>query len=257
MRRAVVAVAGLVMLCEAPALAVEGWKLDDDTVAVRDQRAGEEGSASPGGATGGSEVPLYVYWKVGWTDAGFCRERHVTTDQGLAEAYAYALQRQLAAANASGNTNPCPPGTPTVPVLTPDLLARDFWDVRILPKPALRIAPDYAVTGKPVYLQIVTEQAKRFDVPDPLGPPIGIEATSRFVVDWGDGTVEETTTLGGPWPDGDLTHVYTTSSDATTIRVTQRWSASWRAGAQQGTLDTLQTDGAVTFRVTQVQAVRS
>jgi hypothetical protein len=185
--------------------------------------------------------------------------RRVTTDPNLAAAYTYALHRQFAAGNAPGNADVCPPGTPVAPpgtVASPDQVARDFWDVRLLPRPTLRMAPDYAVTGKRAYLQIDSDRSRHFDVPNPLGPPISIEAISRYVVDWGDGTVETTTSAGGPWPDGDLTHVYTTSAPARTIRVAQQWSATWAAGGQQGVLDNLLTSGTLTFRVTQVQAVR-
>ena len=120
------------------------------------------------------------------------------------------------------------------------------------------MSPDYAITGKPVYLQITGDQTRQFDVPNPFGPPITIEATSRYVVDWGDGQPPTaTTSTGGPWPSGDLTHAYATATEARTITVAQHWSATWRAGDQQGTLDTLRTDGALTFRVTQVQAVRN
>jgi hypothetical protein len=233
---------------------VDAWRVREDGIGVSDHQPGVDGNEV--GSGGGAGRQVYVYWAIGWTGDRFCRERHVTTDPDLAAAYRYALQRQFAGGNAVGTTQDCPPGTPTTPVLTPDLLARDFWDVRILPIPALRIVPDYAVTGKPVYLQVLSERDKHFDVPDPLGAPIGIEATSVYVVDWGDGTVETTTSNGGPWPDGDVNHVYTTSNPARTISVRQQWSATWRAGDQQGALNTLQTSAALTLRVTQVQAVR-
>jgi hypothetical protein len=196
---------------------------------------------------------------VGWDGTRFCRQRRYTTDPDLAAAYNFGVHRQFAGANAPGGAAECPatpgpPGSAAVP--SPDQLAREFWDVRILPAPSLGMAPDYAVTGKRVYLEIGGDGSKHFDVPDPLGPPISIEATSHYAVDWGDGAVETTASRGGPWPDGDVTHVYTTSADARTIRVRQVWSATWSAGGQQGALDSLHTDAALTFRVTQVQAVR-
>jgi hypothetical protein len=242
-------------LSAVPVGAVEGWNYGGNGIGVSDHQPGDAGGSGNASA-GGSAPRLYVYWSIGWTDAGFCRQRHVTTDPDLAAAYNYALQQQLAAANAQGGTALCPAGIPAAPAPTPDLLAQDFWDVRILPVPKPTMSPNYAVTGKAVYLQIDGERAKRFEVPDPFGPPIAIEATSRYVVDWGDGTVETTTSSGGAWPDGDVTHVYTTSAESRTIRVAQQWSATWQAGPQQGVLTNLQTAGALTFRVTQVQAVR-
>jgi hypothetical protein len=230
---------------------------NNSSVVTTDHKPGEAGEAGGGGSSGVSAPRLYVYWSIGWTDAGFCRQRHLTTDPDLAAAYNYALQQQLAAANAQGSTALCPAGTPDAPPNpTPDMLAQDFWDVRLLPAPKPTMSPNYAVTGKPVYLQIDGERAKHFDVADPFGPPIAIEATSRYVVDWGDGTVETTTSSGGRWPGGDLRHVYTTSAESRTIRVAQQWSATWQAGTQQGGLNNLQTAGTLTFTVTQVQAVR-
>ena len=82
-------------------------------------------------------------------------------------------------------------------------------------------------------------------------------ATSRYVVDWGDGTVTETTSQGGPYPNGDVTHVYGDQADSITIRVQQRWSATWSAGGPPAALDPLQTAAALSFRVVQVQAVRN
>src|SRR5581483_10567136 len=122
----------------------------------------------------------------------------------------------------------------------------------------LTIVPGYGITWKPVYLQTTSDQTRHFDVPDPLGPPVAIEATSDYIVDWGDGTPPETTTTrGGAWPTGTLTHVYTTTNATQVVHVTERWSATWSAGEQRGTLQNLRTESTLTFRVTQVQAVRN
>jgi len=183
----------------------------------------------------------------------------VTTDADLAAAYNFALHHEFAAGNAAGSAAECP-ATPTGGAAPapppPDVLARDFWDVRLLPHPTLKIDPDYAVTGKRVYLQIQSDRTRHFDVADPLGPAIGIDATSTYLIDWGDGTTDTATSNGGPWPDGDVSHVYTTANPAQTIKVAQQWTATWRAGDQQGALDNLRTDGSLTFRVVEVQAVR-
>lgn len=242
------------------AAGVTAWQYSGDGVAVRDHVGGGAPNAVADGSHDASTPrALYSYWRVGWNGDLFCRERRVTTDPDLAAAWNYALQRQFAGGNAEGNAAACPEGAveALAAMPTPDELARDFWDVRILPAPTLTMAPDYAVTGKRVYLEITGEQRKHFDIPNPIGPAIGIDTTSRYIVDWGDGTVESTASQGGSWPDGDVTHVYTTSAPARTIRVQQQWSATWRAGDQQGALDNLQTSATLTFRVTQVQAVRS
>src|SRR5919109_894506 len=77
--------------------------------------------------------------------------------------------------------------------------------------------------------------------------------------DWADGTPPTTTTSrGGPWPDGDVTHVYTDAHTAVTIRVVQLWSATWTAGpTAAGTLEQLRTEGELTIRVDQLQPVRN
>jgi len=268
--RAAVAIAVVVttiVIGSAPVAAkVTVWESGVGEVGVSDHRGGSPGGPgsggtgpSGGGGGGGGTVRTYAYWTVGWNVDRFCRQLLYTTDPEVAAAYDFAYKRRFAGGNADGSADICPAGTdPLAPLAlpTPDQIARDFWTVRILPAPTLHMSPDYAVTGKTVYLEIDGEQHKRFDIPNPIGPAIAIETTSRYVVDWGDGTVTTTASQGGPWPDGDVTHVYTTSSPARTIRVTQQWSATWRAGDQQGDLDTLRTDGTLTFRVTQVQAVR-
>ena len=247
----------VIFLCVGSATAAEVDNYGQGTVVVTDHTPGASGDTRSAAGNVG-DLQYYAFYMLGWTGDRWCRIRRVTTDAELAAAYNYRLQREFASGNAPGNADECPSNAVPVPVLpTPDVLARDFWDVRILPAPQLHMSPDYAVTGKPVYLEIGGDQSLHFDVPNPIGPAIAIDTASRYLVDWGDGTVETTTSRGGPWPDGDLTHVYTTSAPERTIRVTQQWSATWRAGPDQGALDTLQTGGQLAFRVTQVQAVRN
>ncbi|MBW3615720.1 MAG: hypothetical protein KY439_10500, partial [Actinobacteria bacterium] len=77
-------------------------------------------------------------------------------------------------------------------------------------------------------------------------------------VDWGDGTVERNIRRrGGPWPEGDITHVYT-HVGTYTVTVTQRWTATWRVGSQQGVIaDRLVTTGSLPIEARQLQAVRN
>ena len=127
----------------------------------------------------------------------------------------------------------------------------------MLPSPVLRTAPDHAITGKLVYLEIGGAREQRFDVANPLGDDVVVTATSRYVVDWGDGTTDRTSSQGGPWPHGDVTHTYTHKSPAATITVTQLWSARWTAGGAAGDLDDLRTTSTLGLRVTDLQAVRN
>ena len=165
-------------------------------------------------------------------------------------------------ANANGSVKAeCPdPAAPVgrTPAQVADEAARSFWDVRILPDPVLKVVPGYALTGKPVYLQIDGTREQRFEVANPLGADVAITAQSHYEVDWGDGSPRTTTrSNGGPWPDGDVTHTYTHVSPATTITVTQVWSATWTAGEASGNLRGLRTTGTLTMPVMQVQAVRN
>lgn len=250
------------LLIGRPAWASGIDSFNNDSIITSDERPGEPGWAGESGpASPGPSRQLYSYWAIGWDGDRFCRVLRSTTDAALAESYTFAFKHSLAAANALGSSAECPPNaTLTAPPAAPNpgTVARDFWDVRILPVPALTIVPGYAITGKPIYLQITSDQARHFDVPDPLGPPVAIEATSDYIVDWGDGTPPETTTSrGGAWPTGTLTHSYTTTNPTQPIRVAERWSATWSAGDQRGTLDNLRTESTLTFTVTQVQAVRN
>jgi hypothetical protein len=260
-RRLSVAILGMALWSiVGPAWAAQVQGQDQGAITVTDATPGNAGSVSAPSALAGPVRPLYAYWAIGWDGDHFCRVRRVTADPDIANGYSLALQHSFASVNADGSSADCPavPGATAPAPPSPDTLARAFWDVRLLPAPTLTIVPGYAITGKPVYLQIGGERTKHFDVPDPLGPPVSIDATADYVVDWGDGSPLQTTTSpGGPWPHGDLTHTYTTLNRHQTIRVAQRWSATWSAGDQRGTLDNLRTDGALTFEVTQVQAVRN
>lgn len=84
-----------------------------------------------------------------------------------------------------------------------------------------RHAPDYAMPGQPGYLEIRGPQTVTIAC---LGETI--TATARYVVHWGDGTETATTSRGGPWPDGDLTHSYT-DAGAVTIVVEAYWTGMW------------------------------
>ncbi len=102
--------------------------------------------------------------------------------------------------------------------------------------------------------------AGRRRVDNPIGDDVTITATSWYVIDWGDPTyptTDVTRSHGGPYPDGDVTHVYTQTATRTQIKVMQRWTATWRAGAGTGTLEQLTTEAPpLDLEVRQLQAVR-
>jgi len=127
-----------------------------------------------------------------------------------------------------------------------------------LGSPAPRIQPGRAISGKTAFLEIGGAGPRSFDMADPLGGPgAHVDARPTYRVDWGDGTVIETSSNGGPWPHGDVTHVYQRSGHYDVI-VTARWTAQWSgANGERGDLNGLTTEGRIArFPVTEVQAVR-
>lgn len=257
-----VLILGLV-LATAQGPQVRGF--DTGGVAITDHASGREGEAGrSGGTTAERSAPnqrVYAYWAIVYLPEGFCRQRRFTTDPDEARAFNYVYDRRSAEANELANLSLCPtePGAaaPAPQPPSPGELARDFWDVRHLPAPEPKVVPGYAVVGKRVYLELAGRPRTSFDVPNPIGPQVRIDATSRYVVDWDDGTTTTTASQGGPWPHGDVTHVYDTARPRVTIRVTQVWSATWTAGPAGGGLDDLRTAGEVTLAVEQVQPVRN
>ena len=267
MRRKLIALLAIVgVLVPTTARAQDGGPTVEGTdvngIAVTHKAPGTDGSpggdgVGPGGGTPGP--PVYQYYAIDWggPNGGMCVVSAYTMDPTLAASYTHSpaeLESALAAQGFPGVTM-CPPRAAAAQPPDPGTLARDFYTGRVLPSPTLKVVPDYGIVGAKVYLQIGGENAKRFDVADPLGAPIAIDATSSYHVDWGDGSSTDTSSHGGPYPDGDVTHVYTHDAPAITIRVTQGWTASWKSGAAGGTLPPLSTTGDLRFRVEQVQAV--
>lgn len=204
-------------------------------------------------------LPRSFYWDLEWLpNDQFCLRRRSTTNKAVADGAADARwYRSFATAN-GGTYTECPATAPPERRPRPDTAddaARQFWDVRILPDPGLKVVPDYAITGKTMFLQITGPAQQRFQVDNPLGDDVTVTATSRYVVAWGDGTTTTTSSQGGPWPDGDVTHTYTDVTPGALITVTQVWSAHWTAGSDAGDLADLRTAGTLTLPVTQLQAV--
>ena len=153
---------------------------------------------------------------------------------------------------------PCPqqPRARVLP-LSPVQLAERFWYTARLPTPKPTSRPDYAVTGKPTYLQAGdTNQPPAWTRPTPLGP-LRITAHGTYTVNWGDSTTPTGpyATTGGPYPTGLITHTYDTVGTPT-ITVREDWTATWTIGTAGGTLTNLHTTGTLPdFDVRQIQAV--
>ena len=142
--------------------------------------------------------------------------------------------------------------------LAPSTAAALIWEDSVeLPDPELQIKPGHAITGKAAYLEITSPRTVRTTT-TAFGHEVDLTVASVLDIDWGDGTVERNVTRqGGPWPTGDITHVYTDTNAATPVHVTQRWKASWRVGNLTGVIDDqLFTESTLQLPVRELQAVR-
>lgn len=128
--------------------------------------------------------------------------------------------------------------------------------VRPPPPTPLRVAPGKAATGLLAYLEIGGDPAPTETLDNPIGPDVVITMTPRYVVRWGDGATTTTTSQGGPYPSGDVTHTYL-DEGTVTITVEAYWTATWRAGGAGGELPELAepTSAALDLPVEQYQAV--
>lgn len=149
------------------------------------------------------------------------------------------------------------PGCPgTAPVEVAFAFVREI----VPPGPDPWVAPGYALTGKPAFLETraPTRAPVRYDTP--LGP---LEVTLRateFAVDWGDRSTTDDGPFpapGRPWPDGTARHTYT-DADRYDVVVTQVWNAEWRLAGETGTVNGLTSVGRLdAFEARQLQAVRN
>ncbi|MGH3850520.1 MAG: hypothetical protein ACRDRT_12600 [Pseudonocardiaceae bacterium] len=152
----------------------------------------------------------------------------------------------------------CPTAVPEKP--DPEETAIDVLERFPLPAPKPFIAPGRAITGLRAFLE------PRLEAPFIAGHPsyagtrstalgdMAVEATAVFYVDWGDETTGPHAGPGGPWPKGNISHVWTDQGPVDVV-VTAEWTVHWRMGTDTGTL-TVPTEGTITaFPVGQLQAV--
>ena len=149
-----------------------------------------------------------------------------------------------------GGRVPAPPPQPSV------IAEQTIVDLP-LPEPAPQIDPGYAIAGLRVFLETGNSTSHDFGSIDTVLGPLSVTATSTYTVDWGDGTTTGPhASAGGPYPDGDVTHLYQ-SATTVDVTVTQNWTASWSLAGQSGTVTGLVTSGVIDgFVVRQVQAAR-
>ncbi len=172
------------------------------------------------------------------------------------------IYMEMAALDWARSTTPrCGASMPPPAVPSPGAAAQMVWrDQMKLPPPEPYIAPGKAITGLRAFMEIRGPRTvtQTFNV---FGYALTITATaSSYDVDWGDGSWSRgVTSSGGPWPSGDVRHVYTTQGTYT-VRVLERWTGTWSvAGGGGGSVDgALSSEGRIdAFPVVQVQAVRN
>jgi len=144
----------------------------------------------------------------------------------------------------------------------PTAAARDFVRSIPLPTPELTIAPGFALTGQPAYLEVAGQDS--FTVNGAIPGFGALDASlhpTAIVVDWGDGTTETVTDgrTGAAWdgPAGQqILHTYVHARDDVTVTVQVLWEATWSVGGFTGTVSDLQAVGELGLEVRSLRSVR-
>jgi hypothetical protein len=227
---------------------------------------GAGGSEGPGTGTGVSWTPpadweLVEYREPAYEDDGTPCIRIINQwmPPDRAEQHrlygSYAWFRWYDRITADGTTMDACTNTPDQPAVDPEMVRQMI--VSQLPLPAPSIDPGRAITGLRSYLDIGAPTT--FSEPidgDVLPVRVNIDASAEYRVDWGDGTVETYRSSGGSYPDGDITHVYTSAGDHTVV-VTPIWTVSWNGGGLEVTFSAELVPSTVELPVGEVQSVRT
>jgi hypothetical protein len=150
---------------------------------------------------------------------------------------------------------PCP-GTATPPPPSATLIAQAWVQSAHLPSPGLFIAPGHAVTGLTAYLQITAHAPWTATFSDPIRDDTITASCSGagFDIEWGDGDRTSTASTGGPYPNGDVTHVYRNAAAQLTLDVTEHWSCAWSDQVgDSGTIAGLSSAGTLALEVREIQ----
>jgi len=148
--------------------------------------------------------------------------------------------------------------TPGPPAPTAADIAMSWSQSSTLPNPRLRVQPGFAVTGLTAYLEIGTPSPLTIAIPDPVRhDTISISCGHiSFDVNWGDGSpIQQTSSTGGPYPDGEVNHVYQQAAPSYTIAVTEHWGCRWSDPlGNGGTLTDLRSAGQLPIEVREIQS---
>ncbi|MGH9155508.1 MAG: hypothetical protein ACRD1K_06690 [Acidimicrobiales bacterium] len=142
----------------------------------------------------------------------------------------------------------------------PEEVAIEVLERFPLPAPRPYIAPGRAITGLRAFLEpnldtpVVAGLATYSGTRETALGEQNLQAVATYMVDWGDERTGPHRGPGGPWPDGNLSYVWTDMGTYDVV-VTVNWQVAWRMGPDTGRL-TVSTVGTIAdFPVTQVQAV--
>lgn len=129
--------------------------------------------------------------------------------------------------------------------------------VHTLDTPQPYVAPGYAITGLPAYLEVGAPTS--FDQTlSALGIAVRVWGEADYHVDWGDGRqVLYERDNGAPYPHGNLRHTYAEVADPRTITVTGIWTLNWSARGQTVSGIRLELTETYDLPVRQLQAVRT
>ena len=131
---------------------------------------------------------------------------------------------------------PCPPGAATE-VITPEGWVISFLEREAPDRPEPQFIPTAGLTGERMYLVTVAPTTWIHEVADTPFGPLTIDGSALVTVDWGDDSpIDVHTVPGTAWPDGEITHVWT-STGTYDITVTYDWDLNWSFPDVGGALD--------------------
>lgn len=143
--------------------------------------------------------------------------------------YPYCIQRDV--------TVITPPTNPTN-----DTAIIRYVISRQLPQPNPSLDPPFALVGLKAFLSSGASLSDHLDTETAIGE-VTADATGVLNVDFGDGSPSLTTTsLGGPFPSGNITHTWT-ATGCYVVTVTENWTVSYHTPNGGGTITGLSTIG--------------
>jgi hypothetical protein len=146
---------------------------------------------------------------------------------------------------------------------SPAAVAQAFIRSIGIPSPEPHIAPGWALTGMPAYLEIAGQDSFAHEEHIDGFGLLRVEfAPTSFTVRWGDGaeTHVEDGRTGVPYdgPESEqISHTYRDASPDNVVEVDAHWQARWRLGGIGGAVGGLQTSEEYPLEVREMQTVRT